>query len=173
MEQHRGIGHTELMITNLPDAHCTIIVPSRAIGDEIDRRIAETRPHGTWRTIVITNLADVQKMMGLSDPVFFDHSFFMSGPKNPRAIRDAMETAIVSSRMARWKAEAVEPNTDPKTAKEQPLVAANDDPIARVRHLLKTHGNSAGGLATLIHAGVVTSVEARAAAGLPPLAKAA
>lgn len=69
---------------------------------------------------------------------------------------------------------AVEPNTDADTAKEQPIkVADNDDPIARVRHLLKTHGNSAGGLATLIHAGVVTSAEARVAAGLPPLAKAA
>lgn len=161
------------MITNLPDAHCTIIVPSRAIGDEIDRRIAETRPHGTWRTIVITNLADVQKMMGLSEPVFFDHSFFMSGPKNPRAIREAMETAIVSSRMARWKAEAVEPNTDAATAKEHPLVAANDDPISRVRHILKTHGNSAVSISTLIHSGVLTADEVRVAGGLPAIEKAA
>lgn len=170
MTTNRGIGLTELMIANLPYAQCTIIVPSREIGNEIDKRIAETRQPGTWRTIVVTNHADVQKMAGLSEPVFFDHSFFDCGPKNPRAIKEAVETAIVSSRMAKWKTEAAEPNTDAKTAKEQPLVAANDDPIARVKRLLVTHGNSAGALSMLIGSGVVTPNEARVAAGLPPLA---
>lgn len=127
MKQHRGIGHTQLMIANLPDEHCTIIVPSREIAKEIDWRISEKRPAGTWRTIVITNLADVQKMAGLSEPVFFDHSFFVCGPKNPRAIKEAVKTAIVSSRMGKRKAEAVEPNTDAATAKEQPLKVADND----------------------------------------------
>ncbi|PDT86518.1 hypothetical protein [Sinorhizobium sp. BJ1] len=64
----------------------------------------------------------------------------------------------------------VEPNLDPKTAKERPIKLADDDTNARVKRLLITHGNSAIALSTLIHAGVVTPNEARVAAGLPPLA---
>lgn len=128
----RGVGLTELMLANLPSGRCTIIVPSRETGREIDVRLTSAgRTRGTWRTIVITNHSDIQKMTGLSEPVFFDHSFFDCGPKNPRAIKDAVATAILSSRMAKWKADLdeflatsgpIQPNTDPKTAREQPIV---------------------------------------------------
>jgi hypothetical protein len=67
-------------------------------------------------------------------------------------------------------AEMVEPNDDPKTAKEQPIKVADNDPISRVRHILKTHGNSAVSISTLIHSGVLTADEVRVAGGLPALA---
>jgi len=165
MANHRGTGLTELMITNLPAERCTVIVPSRSIGDEIDKRIADTRYLGTWRTIVVANHADVQKMAGLSEPVFFDHSFFDCGTKNPRAIKEAVETAIVSSRMARWKAEAVEPSTDKATAKDQPLV---EKPRERVI-LSSGFYKRMQGYKDAIEKGVMSPDECRRAEGLPPL----
>lgn len=67
----------------------------------------------------------------------------------------------------------VEPNMDPKTAKEQPLVvnvdngqSAPQDPT-KLKALLSF---DARGIATLIEAGVVAPAEARAAIGLPALA---
>ena len=185
MEQYRGFGHTELVIINLPTEPCTVIVPSREIGNEIDKRIADVRPKGTWRTIVITNHADVQKMAGLSEPVFFDHSFFICGTKNPRAVKEAMDVAIVSSRMAKWKAEAVEPNTDAKTAKEQPIAAANERdrltegllaavPGTREYGILLGHAaRMCGGYARAVDCGIMTPDDVRFANGLPPLSKTA
>lgn len=193
---HRGVGLTELMLTNLPFGRCTIIVPSREAGNEIDARLKDAgRDKGTWRTMVIRNHSDVQQMAGLSEPVFFDHAFFDCGPKNPRAIKDAVETAIVSSRMAKWKVDAalgeflatsgsVEPNTDAATAKEQPL-AANDsarpsDVIVLAAPGTREYGillgrvaQTCGGYARAVDCGIITPDDARFANGLPPLKVAA
>lgn len=88
---------------------------------------------------------------------------------------DNAERMAAELRMIASPPVAIEPNTDAATAKEQPIKVAdnNDDAIKRVRHLLVTHGNSAIVLSTLIHSGVITVEEARAAGGLPPLSKAA
>lgn len=79
----------------------------------------------------------------------------------------------------------VEPNADPKTAKEQPLVAANDakrvvevlnlaEPGTREYGIALGHvARTCGGYARAVDCGIMTPDDARFANGLPPIAKAA
>ncbi len=71
----RGVGRTELMIRSLPQGQCTVVVPKSEIGRLIAARVNKTNP-GLRRYITVTHPSDVQKMHGLCEPVFFDHSFF-------------------------------------------------------------------------------------------------
>jgi hypothetical protein len=119
----------------------------------ITRRVIERNPNGSKKRGVGAN-----SFVGAGDTI-------EDAIANLIANVDEMALDI---NIASGKA-TLEANTDAATAKEQPVVAATDQ-IDRVRHLLKTHGNSAISLSTLIHSGLVTPNEVRLASGLPALA---
>ena len=96
-QEYRGIGQTELMIANLPSRQCTIVSPSVDIGREIAARVHKANP-GNRRYVTVRHPSDVQKLSGLCEPIFFDHSFFGLASKETAA--RALEMAIPCSRMA-------------------------------------------------------------------------
>ena len=102
-EAMRGIGRTELMIANLPKEQCTIVVPSRDIGREIAKMAQQVNP-GHRRYVTVRTLADVQKLSGLSEPVFFDHSFYDHAQGN--VAKAATEAALICARMGVWRSES-------------------------------------------------------------------
>lgn len=95
--EYRGIGQTELMISNLPSRQCTIVSPSGDIGRAIAARVHKANP-GRRRYVTVRHPSDVQKLSGLSEPIFFDHSFF--GLVSKETAAKALEMAIPCSRMA-------------------------------------------------------------------------
>lgn len=95
----RGVGQTAMMIANLPLDQCTIVAPTGAIGRAIAARVKTANP-GPRRYITIRHHSDVQKLMGLSEPIFFDHSFFdMVDADTARA---ALDLAIPASLHRIW-----------------------------------------------------------------------
>ena len=98
MNNYRGIGRTSLMIETLPATECVVVVPSRDVGAEIERRAVEMgRADGTLRTVAINAHGDYKKLGGLALPVFFDHSFFED---TERGIAfEAVNTARICSKM--------------------------------------------------------------------------
>ena len=90
----RGVGQTGLMIANLPDEQCTIVVPSRQVGKVIAERVTKDNP-GHRRYVVISYMSEVQKLHGLSEPIFFDHSFFDA--VDHAVAREAVRTAALAS----------------------------------------------------------------------------
>ena len=99
----RGIGQTELMIANLPSEACTIVAPSREIGMEIAARVHKVNP-GSRRYITIKHPTDVAKLSGLSEPVFFDHSFF--DLVTVETARKAVAEAIPCAHASNWRVAA-------------------------------------------------------------------
>lgn len=99
-QEYRGVGQTELMIANLPSGQCTIVSPSGNIGREIAARVRKVNP-GRRRYIIVRHPSDVQKLSGLSEPIFFDHSFFGLVSKETAAA--ALQIAIPCARMAAWQ----------------------------------------------------------------------
>lgn len=100
-ESMRGVGQTELMIANLPAEACTIVTPSNDIGREIAARVHKINP-GSRRYVTIRHPSDVQKLSGLSEPVFFDHSFFdlVTAETARKAVAEAIPCAHVRNRQA-------------------------------------------------------------------------
>jgi hypothetical protein len=89
------------MVANLPPGQCTIVVPRRVAGQEIAARVKKGNP-GPRRYVTIRSAADIQKIIGLSEPVFFDHSFF--DVTEEHLARAAVTAAISCARMASWSA---------------------------------------------------------------------
>ena len=98
--EYRGVGQTELMIANLPARQCTIVSPAAGIGRYIAARVHKANP-GKRRYVTVRHPSDVQKLSGLCEPIFFDHSFFGLASKETAA--KALEMAIPCSRMAAWQ----------------------------------------------------------------------
>jgi len=91
----RGVGQTELMIANLPNEQCTIVVPSTQTGRAIAERVVNSAP-GRRSYVTIRYMSEVQKLHGISGPIFFDHSFFDA--VDHAVAREAVQTAIMASR---------------------------------------------------------------------------
>jgi len=89
----RGIGHTSLMIANLPDGKATIVYPTRDIAREVTKRVHLERPTTAhqYKHVIIRDFDDVDVLDGLSEPVFFDNSFW--------ALVD-LETAVAATERA-------------------------------------------------------------------------
>lgn len=77
----RGVGQTNNLIYTLPNERCMIVVKDRSVGRYIEERIKETRGKDfekKIKVVCISEHTDLNKMMGYSHLVFFDHSFFES-----------------------------------------------------------------------------------------------
>lgn len=96
----RGIGQTGLMIANLPDEQCTIVTPTAEIGRAIAARVKKNNP-GHRRYVTIRHASDVQKLTGLSESIFFDHSFFDAVSED--TARQAVQYAIPCAYHRTWK----------------------------------------------------------------------
>lgn len=75
----RGVGQTQNLIDNLPDDRCMIIASNHNIVRDIKTRVEESRGNDFAKRIkflVIETHEDTRKMLGYSNPVYFDHSFF-------------------------------------------------------------------------------------------------
>ena len=97
----RGVGQTELMIANLPAEQCTIVTPTAEMGRCIAKRVKQANP-GLRRYIAVRCLSDIQKLSGLCEPVFFDHSFFDHVSED--VAKAAVGESIQCAQMHNWKA---------------------------------------------------------------------
>ncbi|MNL54967.1 hypothetical protein D3C87_1783440 [compost metagenome] len=89
------------MIATLP-ANAVVVVPTTDLAKEVEKRISLERPlvSRTIRVIAVRDHDDLQRMQGISAPVFFDHSFSLLNEVD--VIKAAYEAAIVCSRMFDW-----------------------------------------------------------------------
>lgn len=90
-----------MMIANLPLDQCTIVTPTAAMGRAIAARVKEANP-GPRRYITIRHVSDTKKLMGLSEPIFFDHSFF--DVVDADTARAALDLAIPAAMHGTWRA---------------------------------------------------------------------
>lgn len=98
MREYRGMGHTTLMVLNLPSTACVILVPSRNAREEVERILRSSRPDIENCMIkIVADRQDVSALNGLNVPVFFDHSMFISVA--PEVILEAMKLAVAAARV--------------------------------------------------------------------------
>ena len=94
----RGVGRTTNMIHTLPHDRCIIVSPSSSISREIKSLVEDLRSKEFAKKVkfvYISDEEDLYKLMGLSGPVFFDHSFF-DGLVDEDVVRKTMQSAITS-----------------------------------------------------------------------------
>lgn len=75
----RGVGQTKNLIYTLPNERCMIITSERAAGRNVEELLKEMRGKDfakKVKVLSISSLDDLNKMLGYSHLVFFDHSFF-------------------------------------------------------------------------------------------------
>lgn len=103
----RGVGHTTLMIYNLPNERCGIVVPTASLGREIKNYIKKIRGENFDKKVhffVISSVDDVNKLMGYSHPIFVDNSFFTEGVNVDKELTKLVfERAINSAMVCRYK----------------------------------------------------------------------
>lgn len=96
MREYRGMGHTTLMVLNLPTTGCVILVPSIGVQKDVERILRIKRPDVERCTIkIVADRGDLPALSGLTGPVFFDHSMFIS--VSPHVIREAMRMAVAAA----------------------------------------------------------------------------
>ena len=89
-----------MMIANLPPEQCTIVAPTVEIGKAITARVKGANP-GPRRYITIRHVSDAKKLLGLSEPIFFDHSFF--DVVDADTARAALDLAIPAAMHGTWR----------------------------------------------------------------------
>lgn len=75
----RGVGQTRNMIYNLPDERCMVVTYSRDSGRSIEQSISDLRGKDFSKKVKVTSISshqDLNKLMGYSHLIFFDHAFF-------------------------------------------------------------------------------------------------
>lgn len=77
----RGVGQTRNLIYTLPNERCMVVTKERGVGRDIEELLKEVRGKDFAKKVKVLSIStveDLNKLMGYSHLVFFDHSFFDS-----------------------------------------------------------------------------------------------
>jgi hypothetical protein len=77
----RGVGQTKHLIYTLPNERCMVVTYQRNVGRAIEEFLKELRGKDFAKQVkfvTISSSDDLNKIMGYSHLIFFDHSFFDS-----------------------------------------------------------------------------------------------
>ena|SRR5215217_8799163 len=77
----RGVGQTRNLIYTLPNERCVVVTSNRSVARVIEEILKEIRGKDfakKVKVLSISSIEDVNKLMGYSHLIFFDHSFFLS-----------------------------------------------------------------------------------------------
>lgn len=90
----RGVGQTKNLIYTLPNERCMVVTNLRESGRELEESLKEIRGKDfakKVKVISVSSLDDLNKMLGYSHLIFFDHSFFDNAEED--VIKKALDYA--------------------------------------------------------------------------------
>lgn len=77
----RGVGQTRNLIDNLPSGRSMVVIPNASLSRLLKEMSEDIRSKDFTKNVkfvVIAEADDCNKLIGYSNPIFFDHSFFTS-----------------------------------------------------------------------------------------------
>lgn len=75
----RGVGQTTHLIYNLPNERCMIVTYQHDLVRQIEQRLQNLRGKDFAKQVKVVSISssdDLNKLMGYSHLIYFDHAFF-------------------------------------------------------------------------------------------------